>query len=208
MFRRTWTPVKIENKSVSGQKIYLYDGGITCGELYEETWRSWEVVSRTKDSAGRIIEILRRLPQDFVPFKIINIEAISILEYSQDSLTIPGWKVQVEEVHRNQMYPLDNRSSDNRYPLDNRSSDNLSPADHCNEKVVNVVQPCNPLQKGKSIELRVEKINSQLPRIAPRPLPGPELQKFLSTKGQVQSMTKQNSLKTKGKKEERKGSVQ
>ena len=185
MFRRTWTPVKLENKSVSGKNIYLYDGGITCGELYEETWRSWEVISRTKDSAGRIIEILKRLSQDFVPFKIINTETISVVEYSQDSLTIPGWKVQVEEVHRNQINP-----------------------DHRTEKIVNVVPPCNPLQKGKSIELHVEKLNSQLPRIAPRPLPGPELQKILSIKEPVQSMTKHQSSKTKGRREGRKDSVQ
>jgi hypothetical protein len=94
MYRRTWTPSNtIGNKEIS--TIHFYDSGILCGTLVNDTWNCWEIISREKDLSGCIHEILKLMPQDYVPFHIIHSESSPVYEISQDRILIPEWTIQV-----------------------------------------------------------------------------------------------------------------
>jgi hypothetical protein len=95
MYRRTWTPSNtIGNKEIS--TIHFYDSGILCGTLVNDTWNCWEIISREKDLSGCIHEILKLMPQDYVPFHIIHSESSPVYEISQDRILIPEWTIQVQ----------------------------------------------------------------------------------------------------------------
>jgi hypothetical protein len=97
MYRRVWTPSEYVKKDTKEQ-IHFYDSGIICGTLYENEWSSWEIISRTIDASGCIIEMLKEMPQDYVPFQCLNIESHPLYEFSQDRIEIPGWNIRVEHV--------------------------------------------------------------------------------------------------------------
>lgn len=97
--RRTWIPTDTSNKTEIGT-VEFYDFGTVCGHLIDDEWKSWEIISRI-DSSGCIIEELKELSQDYVPFILLHQESHPIYEMTANSLIIPGWTVQVSQVSQN-----------------------------------------------------------------------------------------------------------
>ena len=97
MYRRIWTPHNLTfTKPIS--TIHFYDSGTVCGTLIDSNWSSWEVISREKDVSGCIHEILKELPQDYVPFHILHSESSPVYEISQDVIVIPEWTLSIQAL--------------------------------------------------------------------------------------------------------------
>ena len=94
MYRRIWTPFNSIKNDTNGT-IHFYDSGSIIGILHNDIWVSYEIISRDLDISGRIIEIIKELPQDYVPFQVIHVESHPLYEFNQDRLMIPGWMVEV-----------------------------------------------------------------------------------------------------------------
>lgn len=97
MYRRTWTPIQNQSEFTSKSSITIYDSGAYWGELYSDgEWKCWEIISRQQENDG-IIEYLREMPQDFVPFEIINTETLplKIVNPSRQEFEIPGYRILV-----------------------------------------------------------------------------------------------------------------
>jgi len=94
MYRRIWTPHNSIKTDIINT-IHFYDGGTICGILYDNVWTSWEIISRDLDVSGCIIETLKEMPQDYVPFHILHVESHPVYEANQELLVIPGWTIQV-----------------------------------------------------------------------------------------------------------------
>ena len=92
-YTRKWT--SSENNIETTSKITIYDAGAYLCEyietdVNEPVYFCWEVVSREKDSSGNIIETLRFIPGDWIPFDIISSEVYPIL-LNDTGYEIPGW---------------------------------------------------------------------------------------------------------------------
>ena len=96
MFRRAWTPAVIEGSN-NESKIHVYDFGVYCGELIEDNWTCWEILSRTKNEAGEIVEELRKMPQDWVPFEDFTCETYMGTS-TADMIHIRGWSIRTTEI--------------------------------------------------------------------------------------------------------------
>ena len=96
MFRRAWTPAVIEGSN-NESKIHVYDFGVYCGELIEDNWTCWEILSRTKNEAGEIVEELRKMPQDWVPFEDFTCETY-LGTSTADMIHIRGWSIRTTEI--------------------------------------------------------------------------------------------------------------
>lgn len=96
MFRRTWTPAVIEGSN-NESKIEIYDFGVYCGELIGDNWTCWEILSRTKNEAGDIVEELRKMPQDWVPFEEFTRETY-LGTSTTDRIRIRGWSILTVEI--------------------------------------------------------------------------------------------------------------
>jgi len=93
MYKRTWTPTQTETAYTG--TITFYDSGIVCGELFNDSWLSWEILDRKKED-GKIIETLRELSQDYVPFQVLHTETHEAVEDSTGNICIPGWTITYE----------------------------------------------------------------------------------------------------------------
>ena len=66
------------------------------GFLYGDTWRCWHIQDRTK-ADGTITEVLKEMPQDWVPFRVYSQEDHAVTLVKEDSqqleLQIPGWSL-------------------------------------------------------------------------------------------------------------------
>ena len=96
MFRRIWTPAIIEGSN-NESKIEIYDFGVYCGELIGDNWTCWEILSRTKNEAGEIVEELRKMPQDWTPFEEFTREAY-LGTSTTDTIRIRGWSIRTVEI--------------------------------------------------------------------------------------------------------------
>ena len=96
MFRRTWTPAVIEGSN-NESKIEIYDFGVYCGELIGDDWTCWEILSRTKNEAGEIVEELRKMPQDWTPFEEFTRE-VYLGTSTTDRIRIRGWSILTVEI--------------------------------------------------------------------------------------------------------------
>ena len=96
MFRRIWTPAIIEGSN-NESKIEIYDFGVYCGELIGNNWTCWEILSRTKNEAGEIVEELRKMPQDWTPFEEFTREAY-LGTSTTDTIRIRGWSIRTVEI--------------------------------------------------------------------------------------------------------------
>ena len=96
MFRRIWTPAIIEGSN-NESKIEIYDFGVYCGELIGDNWTCWEILSRTKNEAGEIVEELRKMPQDWTPFEEFTREAY-LGTSTTDTIRIRGWSILTVEI--------------------------------------------------------------------------------------------------------------
>ena len=96
MFRRIWTPAIIEGSN-NESKIEIYDFGVYCGELIGDNWTCWEILSRTKNEAGEIVEELRKMPQDWTPFEEFTRETY-LGTSTTDTIRIRGWSIRTVEI--------------------------------------------------------------------------------------------------------------
>ena len=96
MFRRIWTPAVIEGSN-NESKIEIYDFGVYCGELIGDNWTCWEILSRTKNEAGEIVEELRKMPQDWTPFEEFTRE-VYLGTSTTDTIRIRGWSILTVEI--------------------------------------------------------------------------------------------------------------
>jgi len=96
MFRRIWTPAIIEGSN-NESKIEIYDFGVYCGELIGDNWTCWEILSRTKNEAGEIVEELRKMPQDWTPFEEFTRE-VYLGTSTTDTIRIRGWSILTVEI--------------------------------------------------------------------------------------------------------------
>ena len=193
MYRRTWIPSE-DIKKDTKETIELYDFGTICGALYENEWSSWEIISRTKDNSGCIIEILKEMPQDYVPFQILHKEMYPLYEFSKDRILIPLWTIKIEIIKHPQplkeeeIRPVkQERDQPLQRPLQQRASlvqqqplpvqQKASPVQQQPLPVQRPVQRrASPVQPPPSSVQRLQwppEILEQLPRPAPRPPPRP-----------------------------------
>ena len=93
MYKRTWTPTEICDKTPVSN-ITIYDGGAFWGELIGTEWRCWEVVSRECDEQSRIVEMLIPMNVDWVPYDVFRIESYPVYESSSSEMLIDGWKIE------------------------------------------------------------------------------------------------------------------
>ena len=103
MYKRIWTPTQTETAYTG--TITFYDSGIVCGELFNDSWLSWEILERKKED-GKIIEILRELSQDYVPFEVLHTETHEAVEDSSGNIYIPGWIINYEMFNPSSPLPL------------------------------------------------------------------------------------------------------
>ena len=103
MYKRTWTPT--QTKTAYTGTITFYDSGIVCGELFNDSWLSWEILDRKKED-GKIIETLRELSQDYVPFQVLHTETHEAMEDSTGNICIPGWIITYEMFNPSSPPPL------------------------------------------------------------------------------------------------------
>ena len=168
MYRRTWIPSE-DIKKETKETIELYDFGTICGALYENEWSSWEVISRTKDNSGCIIEILKEMPQDYVPFQILHKELYPLYEFSKDRMLIPLWTIKIEIIQAPQ--PL---QEEEIRPVKQERAQHLQRP--VQQKALPVQPQPLPVQQSQSPVQRLQwppEILEQLPRPAPRPPPRP-----------------------------------
>jgi hypothetical protein len=95
---RKWT--SSENNIETTSKITIYDAGAYLCEYIEiegneSVYFCWEVISREKDSSGNIIETLRFIPGDWIPFDVISSEVYPIL-LNNKGYEIPGWNIEFD----------------------------------------------------------------------------------------------------------------
>jgi hypothetical protein len=95
MYKRVWTPTVCERTGTES-KITICDFGVYYGELVDDSWRCWEVVSRNRLDSGEIVEELRLMPQDWVPFDSYCAQTYGG-HLSENSMFIRGWSVQTTE---------------------------------------------------------------------------------------------------------------
>lgn len=103
MYKRVWTPR--QTKTAYTGTITFYDSGIVCGELFNDSWLSWEILDR-KRIDGKIIETLRELSQDYVPFEVLHTETHEAVEDSSGNICIPGWIINYEMSNLSSPLPL------------------------------------------------------------------------------------------------------
>jgi len=95
---RKWT--SSENNIETTSKITIYDAGAYLCEYIEiegneSVYFCWEVISREKDSSGNIIETLRFIPGDWIPFDVISSEVYPIV-LNNKGYEIPGWNIELD----------------------------------------------------------------------------------------------------------------
>lgn len=146
-------------KKETKKTIELYDFGTICGTLYENDWSSWEIISRTIDNSGCIIEILKEMPQDYVPFQILHKESYPLYEISKNQILIPLWTIRIEGIK----HPQTLREEEIRPVKQERVHQALQVQPL---PVQQLPSPVQPLQWPPEIL-------AQLPRPAPRPPPRP-----------------------------------
>ena len=61
-----------------------------------DEWSCWEVQSRTRNDLGEIVEELKSMPQDWVPFDSFNQEIYSGRILQGGGFEIRGWSVRME----------------------------------------------------------------------------------------------------------------
>ena len=93
---RKWT--SSENNIETTSKITIYDAGAYLCEYIEiegsePVYFCWEVLSREKDSSDNIIETLRFIPGDWIPFDVISSEVYPIV-LNNKGYEIPGWNIE------------------------------------------------------------------------------------------------------------------
>jgi hypothetical protein len=177
MYRRTWTPTNLIGcKEIS--TIHFYDSGILCGTLVNDTWTCWEVISREKDLSGCIHEILKIMPQDYVPFHIIHSESSPVYEISQDRILIPEWIIQVHPFQVQKPLAAVQAEKNDPQALANRHSQ--KPALHQQIVSGHQAQQHGPQAQQHGVQAHSVKAHhaqysvvEELPRIAPRPPPRP-----------------------------------
>jgi len=92
MYKRVWSPIICE-RSDTESKITIYDFGVYYGELVGDDWKCWEILSRVLTESGEIVEELRAMPQDWVPFDSCYRQTYTG-HISGDNIFIRGWSIQ------------------------------------------------------------------------------------------------------------------
>lgn len=146
MYKRTWTPT--ETKTDYTGRITFYDSGIVCGELFNDAWCSWEILDRVKNG-DTIIETLRELSQDYIPFEVLHIETHEAMEDYMGNVHIPGWIITYDKFSPSSQQPL----------LQTSPLEPCQPADQLKTPPVKQTQPL--VQRGS--------------QPAPRPPPRPRI---------------------------------
>ena len=99
MFQRVWTPL-ICPYSDNESKITIYDFGVYCAELVNGgDWTCWEIVSRRATNDGSVVETLREMPQDFVPFETYSAQTYTGT-VSDGLMRIRGWSILTTEMEK------------------------------------------------------------------------------------------------------------
>lgn len=109
MFRRRWTPATYE-PAATESKITIYDFGAHCGEMINGEWSCWEIHSRTRNELGEIVEELKEMPQDWLPFQPFTQQLYSG-EILQGGFRVRGWSVQTEPLFEQSPSQLNHKSS-------------------------------------------------------------------------------------------------
>jgi hypothetical protein len=96
MYRREW--ILKENSVIdSASKITIYDAGAFIYELLEIDKQSprlfcWEILNRELASGGRIIEYLKAIPSEWIPFNLLSSETYPVV-LVESGYEISGWMI-------------------------------------------------------------------------------------------------------------------
>ena len=96
MYKRIWRPTICES-SKTESKITIYDFGAYYGELVDDDWICWEILSRARAENGEIVEELRLMNQDWVPFDSYHSQRYTGY-VSGDNTFIRGWSIQTTKM--------------------------------------------------------------------------------------------------------------
>ena len=173
MYRREWIP-KENNTHVSASKITIYDAGAFIYELLEIEGESsrlfcWEVLNREQDG-NKIVETLKSVPGDWVPFDLISSETYS-LKLIDSGYEIPGWTIlnisrgldylnQDPTAQRDQRDPRGQK--DQRDPRGQRDQGQKKQALEFGEQVQPQLVPSVPLKVQKGSRQSLQQKNKNL----------------------------------------------
>jgi hypothetical protein len=96
MYKRIWRPTVCES-SRTESKITIYDFGAYYGELVDDDWTCWEILSRVRAENGEIEEELRLMNQDWVPFDSYHSQRYTGY-VSGDNTFIRGWSIRTTKM--------------------------------------------------------------------------------------------------------------
>lgn len=96
MYKREWTP-RENNDFASASKITIYDAGAFVYELLEIEEQSprlfcWEIQDREQGPGGKVIENLKSVLGEWIPFDLLNSESYSV-KLIDSGYEIPGWTI-------------------------------------------------------------------------------------------------------------------
>jgi hypothetical protein len=90
---RKWVKVSSSKAPAASPSVTFYDAGDYWGEHYaDDSWICYKVISRQRTAEG-IEEQLERMYEDFVPWDVFSTESYPVLEKTDSTLAIPGWRL-------------------------------------------------------------------------------------------------------------------
>lgn len=94
-----------KNNNEENEKIgtlYYYDCGHYIGYLFENEWSCYHILSRTTSEDGNILEIVEKMPEDWVPKNVFSIEDLDIYEKTETSFKVKGWSIELPRLRQEQ----------------------------------------------------------------------------------------------------------
>lgn len=94
-----------ENGTEKMGVLHYYDCGAYVGFLFEDEWTCYHILSRNTSEDGNILEIVEKMPEDWVPKNVYSIEDLDIYEKTETSFKVKGWSIELPRQQELQQLP-------------------------------------------------------------------------------------------------------